>query len=271
MTSIDRISTGRLERTSRGWRAETHILATDVQGDVWSKRANAMAAPGVPQYGAPHPRIPGIQVTEIYVDPEPGTTTSFVVRVVYEAPDPRAQTIPPGAPYGPPSVEVATDVVQEDTREDIHGDPITVTFSGYYTSRTWLAGQLLDQQSFTPRAWSLRTVEVSRPTLVVRLRRLERALPLQLQRDMIGTVNRTEWEGFAAATLLCRAVTATPRGEYYEVVYELQHKDSGWQARVEIQLGGGANPPPEAVVGNGIEIYDIYPTYELRQAGLYIP
>jgi hypothetical protein len=51
---------------------------------------------------------------------------------------------------------------------------------------------------------------------------------------MIGTVNRTEWEGFAAATLLCRAITATPQDEYYEVVYELQHKDSGWQERVEI-------------------------------------
>lgn len=266
---LNRIERGSVRRDADGWVVEEHAYVDDVGGNDRARMYNATNAPGLPRYGSAHPSVPGVFLASIDVRPEAGSNSQFAVVLTYRRPGQNGTApLNPGARFGPATIALSSDVADEEVLKDVDGNRLIVKFSGSYTRLQWVAGELLQFSTSVPYAFGQHTAVVSRPQLVVRVSRFERDRPTTVARQVTGAVNRTRWDEFAPRTLLCTSVDASLADDGYQVSYIFRYNPETWRFRALINLGGGANPPPEATIGNGIEEYDVYPLYDYNSLGL---
>ncbi|MDZ7809205.1 MAG: hypothetical protein U5L11_02500 [Arhodomonas sp.] len=268
--NLNRIERGRVSRDANGWTVEEHAYVDGVTGDARGRAFRAATAPGLPAYGTAHPVVPGVFLDSINAAPEPGSTSQWAVTLIYRGPDSGASGTPAGR-FGPATVELSSDVAQEETRLDINGRPLVVSFRGPYTRPVWVNGELVEQTTTVQQAVGISVAETSRPQLVLRVSRFERDMPIAVARDLTGRVNRSRWESFGNHTLLCTGVDTRPLPSGgHDVSYVFRHNPEGWRFEAAINLGFGANPPPEATLGNGLALYDVYETFEFNSLRLDI-
>lgn len=266
---VDLLDTGSLRETAEGREAVVNLLVTEVTGDVWSKRVNALEAPGVPIIGAQHPAIPDLVLVEREVQPATSRTEAFVVRLRYGERD--AQNIDRTQPYSETVWSGSARSFTETTREDVNGRRLSV----YYSGSPVIEILNLSTGEVTPQAQGfgfykaarIAEVEVERPLLELTGERWERDDPERRAAQYQAHVNSDTWRGYAPYTALMREVgfEPDPLGGW-RTRYRVTINPAGWRAEVTIQIFNQV--PQDATEGNGIEVYDVLPAISFAPLAL---
>lgn len=264
-------NSGGVIQTGDGLRVEEHYTV-EVTGNARARPYAALTAPGIPPYNTAHPVVPGVRLVEKYAEALQGQADHMRVRCVYRSDTAEDSAPGGGGRYGRPSLQISASVAEEETRQDIDGEYMSVNFQGAYTRLVWVANELVERTQNVSRAFANRAAQVSRPQMVLRVKRWERDNPLSVAKSLTGSVNETSWEGFDDHTLLCSGVDVSEEEDArWRVTYIFRYNPDGWRFRAEIDLGYGANPPREAILGNGIELYNVYPTYRYQRLNMRLP
>lgn len=279
---LDMINTGSWSEGPDGVRAEVVAKVSNVTGDTWARRGNALRAQGLPAMGSAHPADPSIVLLERNVEPVTDSPSQWIVRMLYRRPAANEVALATGR-YGPTTWSGDVTTVTERTSEDINGRPMRATYRGQpwqriYNSTTGRSFVLTgldvrnldnstDVQNFQQIVTgALVEVDVQRPTSVTRADRYERDDPEPTAERLTGTVNSRTFRRKAPATVLCRGVRWQQTDEGYTVSYEFAWNPAGWRARGTAPVNGRL--PEDARVGNGIEFFDVYPLQDFLELNL---
>lgn len=271
---IDTINSGGLRRTADGYEADVEALVTDVSGDIWARRLNALRTPGLPAFGSQHPAEPTLFLLEQDVQPVTDSPSKFLIRLGYRPRRP-GEVVPTGERYGPTQWSGDATTYTEDAYQDVNGAPMLVGYRGRPTQLVIDAetGQVDETVPFVFGQTSilniieLATAQVDRPTTLLRAERWERDDPEPAAERIQGHTNRAAYRGKASRTLLCRAVRWQPQqGGGFSVNYEFAHRPTGWQVRAAVSYQGKV--PDDATEGNGIARYDVLPAADFASLQL---
>ena len=272
---IDRIDTGRVQRTADGYSAEVIAVVSDVPGDEWTRRFEALRTPGLPAYGSVHPAEPSIFLLDTSAEPAgAGSTRTFIVRLGYR-PARADDAVPSGDPLGPTTWSGDVTTYSEQTYQDVNGNSMLVGYRGRPTQLVIDAttGQVDETIPFVFGVTSilniieLATANVDRPTQIMRATRWERDNPERAAESVTGSTNRARFRGKAPRTVLCRGVRFEPAANGgFQVSYEFAYRPAGWQVRATVSYQGKV--PDDATVGNGIQFYDVLPAADFASLRL---
>lgn len=158
-------------------------------------------------------------------------------------------------------------VQQVSTNKDIDGNALTVTYTG-------------DGSNVSPQAqavgtnWKIQqgTVSVLRPQSTKHFTRQENVDPSNKQRQFVGTVNAAGWAAdptAAARTWLCTELSAQTRDmRNYEVSYQFQYREGGWDETVIWIDPGTGKPPSDFLTKDGIKTFKEYTTNDFNALAL---
>ncbi|MGH2437498.1 MAG: hypothetical protein ACRDFA_10935 [bacterium] len=252
---IDIIEGASLTETQDGYEAIRVAWVDELTGRADERLYNAVRAAAVPQYGDPHPSIPGLRVVQRSAALEKGSDR-VLITLTYRVP--QANEAPPSDPSGNTSagvVRVGSTVQGGTTQKDIFGDAITVKhkFPGNPEFETQGAD-----------------VELSIPQLVLSETRKERSTPANTARAFVGKVNQFAIFGGAARTLLCTRIEGTTQdgGLTYEVTYEFQFNEQTWDATVVFRDTNTGRPVENPVNNQGIKTVRVYREVNFAALGL---
>lgn len=222
--TIDIIDGGRLGVSSRGWRATriaklgglTNASQAAIYAAMNSSSITTSTGERMPQYGDPHPGIPGIAVLDIEV----GQVDKGIVEVAiqYGVPD---LTLTPPSDTAPPQIEVGATVQEVETALDVNGNIMTV-------------GKFVDTGDALVLEIQTGTVRKQIPSVYFRFQRREPYSPGDKARRFVGTMNATVVFDDPPKYWLCTGITGTSTdfGASYNVTYEFLRNDDTWDAVV---------------------------------------
>lgn len=271
MTTVaDIIESSLFSMTANGPEATRVFAVSDIGGDAPGRAYQATQVPGVPRYGDAHPSIPGIIVTSVRAAPASAQSTrQYLVSVQYSTPSDIEQVVATGE-NGPVSIELSTTVTEEQTRFDINGDLMSVTYSGPATIKS-INPYTGEDSTVTAniRAYGyypLTTYQV--PRLQVSAKRIEPAIPRDAAGRFIASVNLRAWNGFPPKTWLCVGVNSQPSesGDTHQVQYDFLYAPETWRNRLVFKYL--EQIPEQATFGNGIEEYDVYKAEDFNDLGV---
>lgn len=248
-----------------GVSATIQYLVEDVAGDAATRLRRARRAPGIPRVGQPYGAVPGIQVLSVRCAPEAEDSENYLVTVDYGRPD--SETAATGA-SGVSQAEVSIDAttISETVFRDVKGRYLRVRYAGRPKLFDADTGNPVSSTFFVKQT-TVEQVTVQRPSVSVRISRLEAVLPRQAPFRATGKVNSSVWSGFAPKTWLCTGITSAPEpGGRYRVDYAFVYAPDTWRAEVTALYQGFI--PSDAVEGNGIEVYDVYEDIDFNQLGV---
>lgn len=163
---------------------------------------------------------------------------------------------PPPSEENIPSIAVGSSVAPVETSFDAQGQPLRVTYNGDTIAET-------------------AQVEVPVPALV--FSRLEPLHPLFKSVAYTGKVNSVPFAGFPPNYWLCRSINGQlqrlANGEFaYAVTYEFQGAPEGqWKKRLFYIDTESGQVPEDAVLGNGIAEFVLYPGMDFNALNLPVP
>lgn len=263
--TLDVLGGAPISRTTSGHNVTRMALVEGVTGAPHARPYNALNAPGLPAYGSAHPTVPGVFLLDQQVNPVPDSPDKFSVAMTYRVPTARDEAlIDSSLEYGRATIEIDAGVTEEETSKDANGDRMRVEFRGDYLRQSFSDGAPTSIPTTIVYSWSSPVAVVSRPLLILRVKRWERNDPETVARELSGSVNAIAWRGYAAKTLLCTAVRVTqaPIGGF-DVEYELLYNKADWIFAATTRISG--YELPEAVPGNGVGFFDVYPVYDLSK------
>ena len=214
-----------------GWEIDRPAIVQNVEGDGYKKVVNALACPGLPFIGWPHPYLPNTYLEEITVAAVTGSTVHL--RLHYANPSKRANAESPTIEYG-------SSMTQLSVNTDKEGTKLSVTYGG------------VSQRGIV-------SIAATEKHLVYH--RIETSDPEAKWFEYDGAVNSITWRGKAARTWFCviRA-SSSNNGVTWEVTYEFYYRDSyrsdvveTWDARVAYNDPATGRPPDDVVEGTGVK------------------
>jgi len=243
---IDRIEGSACRLSADGLEADRVATVSGLSGHAADRLHAAVEAAGIPRIGDAHPTIAGLYAHRIEVVPD--GATAAVVTIHYRSRSAEMGEVP--------VVEVGSSVVQTTTDTDEVGRRIAVSYSPTGTST--------DMKTQGAR------LSVLAPQTTLRFARTEDANPLAKARSFAGTINKTAVFDSDAGTWLCTAIggRSIGGGGAYEVTYEFQYQDQGWQPTASYTDPQTNRPPPDVVDGLGVKTVNIYREKEFKELGL---
>lgn len=273
MAIIKDIIEGSLRHTSNGWEDTRVFLVTGLVGDALRRKWDAANHPEVPRRGAAHPRAPGATVQNVSAAPYMDDNAIYQVTVDYGGDSQGTAAGLEGS--GIKGVEISTSTATIETREDIDGNKLIVTYEGEpFIART--AGGAFSVESFVNipfiRQSSLfkAEYEISVLRAVVTV---ERPIPsLSAHQAVKMHTNRYPWSGEPSDSWLILGVDSSANGNgSHDHRYQLAHTDETWLFRGDVGNGNETYLPKDARVGNGIELFHLYPQLDYATLGFTIP
>ncbi len=246
--TIDLIDGADLQVTDRGVRVTRVMHVSGLRNQDDMTLYMALFAKGMPQYGMPHPSIPGIFVSNIQSRPDGSCNTKARVTVTYGAPETDSYNFFDNYPDEDqtPSIEVTSTIQAKRTNRHMgreEKEPITVT-------RNWLvpAGEGPPQAMSEEQGAE---VEYMEPQLMVRYRRRENQSPGNNARHFVGKVNSTSVFGDPPRFWMCTRIDgiSDDGGQTYNVTYEFQRNRDTWDA-VVVAIDPATGKPQVSPVPN---------------------
>ena len=199
-----------------GWQIDRTAIVEDVEGDGYKKVVNALACPGLPFIGWPHPYLPNTYLEEITVAAISGSTVHL--RLHYSNPSKRANA-------ESPTIEYNSGMSSEQTSKDKDAIEMTASYGG--KSEKGVANVAASSKAIT-------------------FTRVEAADPRAKWMEYDGAVNSIPFLGEAARTWFCviRAASSN-NGITWEVTYEFSYKFDTWDARVYWRDPATGCPPDD--------------------------
>ena len=199
-----------------GWQIDRPAIVEDVPGDGYKRVVNALACPGLPSIGWPHPYMPNTYLEEITVAAISGSAVHL--RLHYANPSKRANV-------ESPTIEYNSGMTSEETSEDKDGADITVSYGGV------TLGSI---------------AHVAASSKAITFTRVELADPRAKWMEYDGAVNSAAFLGEAARTWFCviRAASSN-NGITWEVTYEFSYKFDTWDARMYWRDPSTGLPPAD--------------------------
>jgi hypothetical protein len=280
MGVLRNLTSGRVSRDSAGWHATMIADVRDVGGPADAREYNAILTQGVPQYGDPHPVIPGIRVVNVSASPSNGDSNVFDVEIEYGG-DSSGST--PGLEgTGIKALDVNSTSIRTRGYRDVNGNLMIVTYQGEEFifpgtqggafSPGTESGSLRFTFSTAPveAEWDVPSVSVTVTT--------EQPIPSHLRtRQLAAHVNDGPWSGLGPYQWLTLGIDSSLNASgthdwrsMFLMAPVLPDNDT-WKFRAEYVWFGNALRTANTV-GNGIEYFDLYRTLNFAQSfGFEIP
>lgn len=249
---VDIVKEGiKIDETPEGVTVSEPYVVTEIPVTDDRPMSEVVEASDLPHMGKPYGKY-GIQVVRRSFSSEPGLVNGARAEITYAVPSETEDVTSGEGSKG--RLEIRAGTVTEQTVTDVNGDFLQVSYFGTET--------LVSAISTT------RTAEVQKPVFRFTLRRSEDAIPWVKAQRFTGKVNDGPFSGFNEKTLLVLAITNTEanKGLTQEVSYELAMNPDSWRFLAKITIGGRI--PPDAEFGNGLELYDVYPTDNFGELGI---
>jgi hypothetical protein len=150
--------------------------------------------------------------------------------------------------------------ITRDTGLDINGSVMSIDYTGHIWTRD--SQGLISETSTDYSMFNVARAELTEAIAVATYTKWVTSATAANITDYVGKVNDATWSGYAAGTWLCSSAIFEPESGGGFLTYELQYNPRTWQFEAHlIQTWGGFNvEPPEAVLNNGIEMFDVYDT-----------
>jgi hypothetical protein len=276
------------EETSLGRRAvRAYIVDNLDQNRAWRVWMDAANTPGIPRLYETHPEDSRMVVISRVAAPVAGQNATAKVVVHYEIPQPlAAEPANPGATVAGSQVEVGSVLVDSETEYDVQGKQIIVSHVFHAGVSDPCAG--VPAQSGEALAPVMRgagaiaftggddiricqpvRVTYRKPQIYVRYSRRELESPGDLASFFVGRVNATPIFGDPPRYWMCTEIRGVSEdsGETYLVEYGfLRNEDfdksgasrSGWDPPVVLIDPQTGQPPPNLILGQGLQYVRIY-------------
>ena len=245
---------GTVRQDGTGIRATRVFRVTGIRTAADYHMLIPLTLTGIPSVGDKHPRRSDIAVLDREVALDVQDPNGVTVTINYGPPDASAAS----ARVGDIKRSLRTELIQEETIEDINGTRISTT----YVSRFVAGGGVT---SVTVATESHR-IEVQRPSFSLVWDRIERELPIARAFDFNGTVNSRPWAGKEADTWLMNIEATQDNDARFRVSYVATYNANTWQATINHQVNGVV--PFDVSERNGIETYQVYPTADFNKLKL---
>ena len=257
----DLINTGQLVETPEGLQLTMDYLVSDVAGDQYSRRSNALLASEIPPMGFQPPGLPSLRVVERTVSPVDDSPSKFVVRVRFEVPSASEADLDRSLPYGPTTWSGAGRNATEETIRDYRGNIMRVYYSGFpvIESVDINTGEVSERVLSTGTYRIAEVAKVSRDKGLLRLNadRWERDDPESTARGFHNKVNAQQWRDYPPKTVISNEMSFQPDPlGGWNVSYSFTYDEEGWQYLNAVTVF--KQVPHDAEIGNGIEYHDIY-------------
>lgn len=216
---------------------------------------DALAVPGIPLWGAPHPSIPDIYVSSLRV--ENLNNSPNQVTVIAEYDDSFVDLI------GSLQVELIVTTQIKQTNLDKNGNVMNVTLT-----------KTVEEEDGTIHPENVTQgglVEKEVPLIMIRVTRPEEFRfedQTIIAQNFVTKLNQQELFGLPAKSLLLKSRNATPEldNTIYRVVYEFQHDEDLWVAQIAFEDPETGQPAGDIVQGipgdpssqNGVAYFELY-------------
>lgn len=227
-----------VEKTRDGWTATRSFLCSNISGAETNAVAyRACGLTGVPVYGTAHPTMTALVLVRLSakaIDTDKVRITCNYAQWQNEQQTPDSSQAP--------MIEAAASVAEVDTNFDYYGELLKVTYNS--KEQTGVVKKLV-------------------PHPVLRMRRLEPAGTdiIGLICSFVGFVNASSWHNYPAGTWLCRDIQATLTNDgALQMTYEFQYNEANWNSVTVAYQDENGRVPNDAVIGNGLKNFAIYPT-----------
>lgn len=249
----------RANRTREGVEIRETWQVSGLSGSRQARVAQAMNAPGLPRLGAGYAGQPGAELESIDLMTLAGTNDTAELELTWRTPNAdSAQRTVGGVKVL--DVEFFATTITERRNTDAAGAPMINRFRG----PIWLADESF--WGVTNLAESVEA-DILAPQFGVRIRHERAELPKRLATELIGSVNADRWSGYAPATWLCTGLATDNRGGGPWVsVFEALYRPQGWRYVHAVRFDNQV--PENAVPGNGIATFDVYPRRNWLSSGL---
>lgn len=247
-------------RDSTGWRFERVAVLEDVDGSPEARIFRALTHPSLPAFGAPHPAQPSALLLESSC--ELLGATQARVRLVYRTPSKDEDPSGGAGANNIVSVEIDSTTTQETITKDYAGN---LMFFDYRGTGEGVVG--LNGLGVSGVFDSHRVVEVSvlKPQMSVRITQDRATRPLALAAEVTGTVNGIAWGGYPPRTWLQTGVRSSLQNGKWRTEFTFAYRRETWDYTEIIQINGQV--PEDAVPGNGIQTYRVYPEHTWQSLG----
>lgn len=240
--TLDIIDGGGMGVNSRGWRARriaklgglTLTTQAGIYAAMYSSSITTSTGERMPQYGDPHPGIPGIIVNNIDVS----QVDQGICEAAIDYGVPEVATTPPSE-TAPAQIEVGATVQEVETSLDVNGQLMTV-------------GKFVDDGTALVLEIQTGTVRKQIPSVYFRYRRREPFSPGAKAKFHVGTMNSISVFDDPPKYWLCTGITGTSNdfGASYDVNYEFLRNEETWDA-VVAWVDPSTGRIPTDVVFNG--------------------
>ena len=230
-----------------------------VTGLVQPKELQIMEAlqdPGIPPYLDPYPtgmpsQFPVYDKMLVRVRTgEPHGSNGVKVTILYSNVS-RSSFVsaePPAGNDGPDLKRMSASIDRQKTTVDRAGQPMTLTAPGIFPG------------SFNYSSEAETFVPVGELVFV----RTETSPPAARMRTLVGKINSSAENNYAAGTLLCTFIDADSQdGVLWDVEYRFRYRASGWQHRDTWRA-----PDGKAVEGTTEQLFDVIETANFGTLGL---
>lgn len=206
MTTIIDLNTKQSSITedADGFKLDRYALVYGVTGDADQKLKNALADAGLPSIGDAHPEITSITLQSKRGTVIDASTVQVQLSYYFEA----------GTDTGESNADLSatTGTVSEERKTDIYSDPMGSSYSvGGITRREYYTSQ----------------VEIPRTTFNFEWQVTD--YPRALIDYIAGKVNDDNWNGYAAETILCTSISASPNAADYTVRATFAYEPETWR------------------------------------------
>lgn len=239
-------------RDTSGWRFERVAVLEDIDGSPEARIFRALTHPSLPAFGSPHPAQPGALLLESSC--ELLGASQARVRLVYRTPNKDDDTTGGVGAGQVVSIEIDSTTTQETVTKDYAGNLMFFTYRGTGEGVVGLNGI-----GVTGVFQTNRVVEVSvlKPQLSVRVTQDRATRPLALASDITGTVNSVTWSGYPPRTWLQTGVRSSLQNGRWRTEFSFAYRPETWDYTEILTING--QTPTDAVPGNGIQTYRVYP------------
>ena len=259
---LDYVQGATVRQNANGIEVVRRARISELAGPKVLRQREALDAVGLPRYGDRHPAWGDLRVVEI--DLTSLDVGQFEAQITYRYPSPTelahmesVGTVIDRQWFAVTVTEAkTTDINGDALRNFYYGDPLTPNISAGRLRLTKLFGQL---------AIKADNAEIQRPSIGARVTMSEAdsIAPLLTQGFGQGGINLGRWSGYPPKTWLVGGMDSQWERDRWVNTYELFYKPDTWQFRSTVEWYGA--PPSDATVGNGIQIFDVYPTVNFNQ------
>lgn len=239
-----------IRQTVDGYVVTEKIKVQAVGGTAVARQFSALINASVPAIGAGHPVVPGVRVTDRFIE-SLGADHAHV-RVTWETPTGGT----PQSPGDPAVWEIDATIETTTAQKDVNGSVMEVnyTYPDNYKAVTRLAGTEADPQVVS--------AEFPQASFALRIQQAENRTVIAVSDDAaahVGTVNSTTFLGKSARKWLCTRIqcsnptNVTPT----DVTYEFIYNPLTWDIEgifVDPFIG---RPPADLVDGVGIKTFKV--------------